>query len=87
MAVAIGRIIRGMVRSSTRLGREAIRTANWMLDLGPEGGDKPVLSVAEGGGEVVAEGTPETVARAERSYTGRYLAPLLGQGEARLAAK
>jgi len=44
-------------------------TADWIIDLGPEGGDK--------GGEVVAEGTPEQVAKESRSYTGGYLQPLL----------
>ncbi|HEV7372585.1 excinuclease ABC subunit UvrA [Arenibaculum sp.] len=53
---------------------EVIKTADWILDLGPEGGD--------GGGEVVAEGTPEQVARAPRSYTGSYLAPYLWEGAA-----
>jgi excinuclease ABC subunit A len=48
---------------------EVIKTADWIIDLGPEGGDK--------GGEIVAEGTPEQVAREARSYTGNYLAPLL----------
>jgi excinuclease ABC subunit A len=48
---------------------EVIKTADWVLDLGPEGGDK--------GGDVVAEGTPEQVAKEPRSYTGHYLAPLL----------
>ncbi|MDP9414417.1 MAG: excinuclease ABC subunit UvrA, partial [Pseudomonadota bacterium] len=48
---------------------EVIKTADWVLDLGPEGGDK--------GGEVVAEGTPEQISREPRSYTGHYLAPLL----------
>ena len=48
---------------------EVIKTADWMLDLGPEGGDK--------GGEIVAEGTPEQVAKEPRSYTGGYLEPLL----------
>ena len=49
--------------------REVIKTADWIIDLGPEGGDK--------GGEIVAEGTPEQVSREPRSYTGHYLAPLL----------
>jgi excinuclease ABC subunit A len=49
--------------------REVIKTADWILDLGPEGGDK--------GGEIVAEGTPEQVAEEKRSYTGAYLKPLL----------
>jgi excinuclease ABC subunit A len=48
---------------------EVIKTADWIIDLGPEGGDK--------GGEIVAEGTPEDVARVARSYTGGYLRPLL----------
>jgi excinuclease ABC subunit A len=48
---------------------DVIKTADWILDLGPEGGD--------GGGEIVAEGTPEDVARVEASWTGRYLAPML----------
>lgn len=48
---------------------EVIKTADWILDLGPEGGD--------GGGEIVATGTPEEVAKNARSYTGQYLAPVL----------
>ena len=50
---------------------DVIKTADWIIDLGPEGGD--------GGGEVVAEGTPDDVASIAGSYTGRYLAPLLKQ--------
>jgi len=48
---------------------EVIKTADWILDLGPEGGD--------GGGRIVAAGTPEDIAAAPESYTGRFLAPLL----------
>ena len=48
---------------------DVIKTADWIVDLGPEGG--------AGGGEVLACGTPEQVARVARSHTGRYLAPLL----------
>ena len=48
---------------------DVIKTADWMIDLGPEGGD--------GGGEIIAQGTPEDVAQNPRSFTGRYLAPLL----------
>jgi excinuclease ABC subunit A len=48
---------------------DVIKTADWLLDLGPEGGD--------GGGRVIAEGTPETVAGIAGSYTGRYLAQML----------
>jgi len=49
---------------------DVIKTADWVIDLGPEGGDK--------GGELVAAGTPEQVARTVASYTGRYLRPVLG---------
>ena len=49
---------------------EVIKTADWVIDLGPEGGT--------GGGEIVATGTPEDVVQEPRSYTGRYLKPLLG---------
>ncbi len=55
---------------------DVIKTADWVLDLGPEGGVK--------GGEIVAEGTPEKVAKAKGSFTGKYLAPLL---EKRVAAE
>jgi len=48
---------------------DVIKTADYIIDMGPEGGDA--------GGYVVAEGTPEEVARAEASYTGRFIAPLL----------
>jgi excinuclease ABC subunit A len=48
---------------------DVIKTADWIIDLGPEGGD--------GGGRVIAEGSPETVARIEQSHTGRYLARVL----------
>ncbi|MEJ2118703.1 MAG: excinuclease ABC subunit A, partial [Alphaproteobacteria bacterium] len=48
---------------------EVIKTADWLIDLGPEGGD--------GGGEIVAAGTPEQVAKVKRSYTGQFLADLL----------
>jgi len=50
---------------------ELVRAADWVIDLGPEGG--------EAGGQVLAEGTPEQVARAESSYTGRCLRGLVGQ--------
>ncbi|ESY05302.1 MULTISPECIES: excinuclease ABC subunit UvrA [unclassified Mesorhizobium] len=48
---------------------EVIKTADWVLDLGPEGGD--------GGGELVAQGTPEAIVREKRSYTGHFLKELL----------
>jgi excinuclease ABC subunit A len=48
---------------------DVIKTADWIVDMGPEGG--------AGGGSVVATGTPEEVAAARASYTGQYLKPLL----------
>jgi excinuclease ABC subunit A len=51
---------------------DVIKTADWVIDLGPEGGVK--------GGEVLVTGTPETVAKEPRSFTGSYLAPLLERG-------
>jgi excinuclease ABC subunit A len=48
---------------------DVIKTADWIIDIGPEGGD--------GGGTIVAEGTPEDVAANKASYTGQYLKPLL----------
>ena len=48
---------------------DVVKTADWVIDIGPEGGD--------GGGEVIATGTPEKVAEEERSYTGQYLKPML----------
>ena len=48
---------------------DVIKTADWIIDLGPEGG--------EGGGEIVAEGTPEEIARAEDNHTGRHLRSVL----------
>ena len=48
---------------------DVIKTADWLVDLGPEGGD--------GGGRIVAEGTPEHVAEVEASHTGEYLRPML----------
>ena len=50
---------------------EVIKTADWIIDLGPEGGD--------GGGEIVAVGTPEQVAKEKRSYTGAFLKPVLAR--------
>ena len=53
---------------------DVIKTADWIVDLGPEGGVK--------GGEIVAVGTPEVVAVEPRSFTGKYLKPLLDKGQA-----
>jgi excinuclease ABC subunit A len=61
---------------------EVIKTADWIIDLGPEGGD--------GGGEIVAAGPPEAIVREKRSYTGQFLAPVLrrraGRGRAGVEA-
>jgi len=51
---------------------DVIKTADWIIDLGPEGGHR--------GGELVAAGTPEQIAAAPRSHTGRFLGPLLERG-------
>ena len=56
---------------------DVVKTADWIIDIGPEGG--------EGGGQIVAAGTPETVAGIAESYTGRYLKPMLDQS--RVAAE
>jgi excinuclease ABC subunit A len=56
---------------------DVIKTADWVVDLGPEGGD--------GGGTIVAAGSPETIAECQESHTGRYLGQLLGR-RASLAA-
>ncbi len=50
---------------------EVIKTADWIIDIGPEGGD--------GGGKIIAHGTPETVAKSKQSYTGQYLKPILAK--------
>ena len=52
---------------------DVIKTADWVIDLGPEGGG------GGGGGEVMAMGTPEDIARHPESHTGRFLAPVLGR--------
>ena len=58
---------------------DVIKVADYILDLGPEGGD--------GGGRLVASGTPEEVAQCEKSYTGRYLGPVLAKTKAAMQAK
>ncbi|AKM31047.1 excinuclease ABC subunit A [Pandoraea faecigallinarum] len=52
---------------------DVIKTADWVIDLGPEGG--------AGGGQIIAQGTPEQVAASKASFTGKYLAPLLTRGK------
>jgi len=51
---------------------DVIKTADWLIDMGPEGGS--------GGGRLLLAGTPEDLAGCEQSHTGRYLAPLLARG-------
>jgi excinuclease ABC subunit A len=58
---------------------EVIKIADWLIDLGPEGGD--------GGGEIVAAGTPEDIVKVARSYTGQFLAPVLTRREAKRKAR
>ncbi len=56
---------------------DVIKTADYLIDLGPEGG--------EGGGQVVATGTPEEIAQVKESYTGQYLGPILQRDKKRMA--
>ena len=58
---------------------DVVKTADWVLDLGPEGGD--------GGGELVASGTPEDIAACERSWTGKHLAETFRRQDERRAAR
>ena len=58
---------------------DVVACADWVIDLGPEGGDK--------GGEIVAEGTPETIAKTEGSHTGHYLKDVLGRATENTARK
>ena len=58
---------------------EVIKTADWILDLGPEGGD--------GGGRIVAQGTPEDIVKVAESHTARFLAPLIPAAKVRKKAK
>jgi excinuclease ABC subunit A len=77
----------GVLRSLTEKGNtviviehnlDVIKTADWIVDLGPEGGDE--------GGRIVAEGTPESVALARESYTGQFLKRVLGEARKRARA-
>jgi excinuclease ABC subunit A len=58
---------------------DVIKTADWVVDLGPEGGD--------GGGKIIAVGTPEHIAANKASYTGHYLQATLGQRSAQTQAQ
>ena len=62
---------RGQYRIVIEHNLDVIKTADWVIDLGPEGGD--------GGGQIVAEGTPEQITRAVASFTGRYLKRVLAR--------
>ena len=53
---------------------DVIKTADWVVDMGPEGGD--------GGGQIIGEGTPEDIAENPLSFTGRYLKPVLERKKA-----
>jgi excinuclease ABC subunit A len=52
---------------------DVIKTADWIIDMGPEGGS--------GGGTIVAEGTPEAIARVPQSYTGKFLGAMLTRAQ------
>ncbi len=58
---------------------DVIKTADWIVDLGPEGGD--------GGGQIIAVGTPEDIAEVEESYTGRFLKPILARSHSKPAKR
>jgi excinuclease ABC subunit A len=57
---------------------DVIKSADWIIDLGPEGGDQ--------GGRVIASGPPEAVMKVKSSHTGRYLKPVLAGGRRRRTA-
>ena len=57
---------------------DVIKTADWIVDLGPEGGS--------GGGQIIAAGSPEDVARTKASFTGQFLAPMLKRKTRKRAA-
>ncbi|WP_084078640.1 excinuclease ABC subunit UvrA [Demequina sp. NBRC 110057] len=72
LAVLQGLVDKGNTVIVIEHNLDVIKSADWLIDMGPEGGS--------GGGIVVAEGTPEDVAAVEASHTGRFLAPMLGVG-------
>ena len=69
-------IANGIPSGGLFTGAEGIKTADWIIDLGPEGGD--------GGGMIVAAGPPEEVGKVEGSYTGRYLKPIIERDKNRM---
>ena len=64
---------------SSRDNLDVIKTADWLIDLGPEGGS--------GGGQIIATGAPEDVAKNKRSHTGQFLAPMLKLSERKALKK
>ena len=58
---------------------DVIKTADWVIDLGPEGG--------EGGGKIIATGTPEQIVKLNKGYTGKYLADVLKRAKAHKSSK
>ena len=79
LAVLQGLVEKGNTVIVIEHNLDVIKTADWLLDLGPEGGGA--------GGEVIAQGPPEAVAAADFSYTGRWLRPLLPSPRAKAKAK
>ena len=71
LAVLQGLVAKGNSVVVIEHNLDVIANADWVIDMGPEGG--------KGGGTIVATGTPEKIARTEASYTGRFLAPVLGR--------
>jgi len=72
LAVLQGLVDKGNTVIVIEHNLDVIKSADWIVDMGPEGGN--------GGGRVIAEGTPEQVAVVEESYTGQFLAPVLAHG-------
>ena len=58
---------------------DVVKTADWIVDLGPEGG--------AGGGRIIAQGAPDEIVESPASYTGRYLRPVLEAGKAPIAPR
>ncbi|HOF63064.1 MAG TPA: excinuclease ABC subunit UvrA [Dermatophilaceae bacterium] len=78
LAVLQGLVDKGNTVIVIEHNLDVIKSADWVIDLGPEGGSR--------GGQVVAEGTPETVAAQSDSYTGQFLAPILAKANAGMPA-
>ena len=78
LAVLQGLVDKGNTVVVIEHNLDVIKSADWIVDMGPEGGS--------GGGTVVVEGTPEEVAADQTSHTGRFLAPLLSHNRAKASA-